>query len=176
MAGEKIGLVVRTDSGPGILHQLTGVIARHNANITSVEIVESRPPTDTVYFEIELPGETAPLAEDLRSLSVVKEASVVAPVYRTALAVATKVRDGTTASSPGPRPTRMHAKCKAAVPFVTAIAYFAPTWEANSSSNSWVIEPIVSHLLRSTSFTAAPSSGPKSMSASGIRQSIGLPT
>ena len=77
MAGEKIGLVVRTDSGPGILHQLTGVIARHNANITSVEIVESRPPTDTVYFEIELPGETAPLAEDLRRLAVVKEASVV---------------------------------------------------------------------------------------------------
>jgi energy-converting hydrogenase B subunit Q len=77
MAGEKIGIVVRTDSGPGILHQLTGVLARHNANITSVEIVESRPPTDTVYFEIELPGEAASLVEDLRGLAVVKEASVV---------------------------------------------------------------------------------------------------
>jgi energy-converting hydrogenase B subunit Q len=77
MPGGQIGLVVRTDSGPGILHQLTGVIARHNGNITSVEIVESRPPVETVYFEVEIPADASRLAEDLRGLSVVKEVSVV---------------------------------------------------------------------------------------------------
>ncbi len=28
------------DTGPGILHATTGVIARHQGNITSVEIIE----------------------------------------------------------------------------------------------------------------------------------------
>jgi len=41
-------------SGPGILHATTGVIARHNGNITSVEIIEDgESGTDNVYFEIE---------------------------------------------------------------------------------------------------------------------------
>ncbi len=77
MNGEKIGLVIRADAGPGILHQLTGVIARHNGNITSVEIVESRAPNAIVYFEIELAGEASVLADDLRSLPVVQDISVV---------------------------------------------------------------------------------------------------
>jgi len=77
MNGEKVGLVIRADAGPGILHQLTGVIARHNGNITSVEIVESCAPDAIVYFEIELDGEASLLTEDLRSLPVVQDVSVV---------------------------------------------------------------------------------------------------
>jgi len=44
MTGEKVGIVVRGDAGPGVLHQLTGVIARHGGDVTSVEIIESRAP------------------------------------------------------------------------------------------------------------------------------------
>jgi energy-converting hydrogenase B subunit Q len=77
MNGQKIGLVVRADAGPGVLHQLTGVIARHQGNITSVEIIETRPPSETVYFEIELPGESGPLVDDFRALKVVQEVTVV---------------------------------------------------------------------------------------------------
>jgi energy-converting hydrogenase B subunit Q len=77
MPGEKIGIVVRAGAGPGILHQLTGVIARHHGDVTSVEIIESRPPKATVYFEIELPGDVAKLAGELRGLAVVQEVSVV---------------------------------------------------------------------------------------------------
>jgi uncharacterized protein with ACT and thioredoxin-like domain len=40
MGDRTLGLHVRARSGPGILHQLTGVIARHQGDITSVEIVE----------------------------------------------------------------------------------------------------------------------------------------
>jgi len=37
---ENIGVLVDAEPGPGILHKLTGVIAGHDANITSVDIIE----------------------------------------------------------------------------------------------------------------------------------------
>ena len=39
MANPKIGIEILSASGPGILHATTGVIARHQGNITSVEII-----------------------------------------------------------------------------------------------------------------------------------------
>jgi energy-converting hydrogenase B subunit Q len=73
----RIGLVVRAAPGPGILHQLTGVIARHQGDITSVEIIESGPPDAKVYFELDVPGEADKLVEELRALTVVREAAQV---------------------------------------------------------------------------------------------------
>jgi energy-converting hydrogenase B subunit Q len=73
----RMGLVVRAESGPGVLHQLTGVIARHHADIKLVEIIESGPPDARVYFEIELPGDAAPLLEDVHKLPVVRQAMLV---------------------------------------------------------------------------------------------------
>jgi len=70
----KTGLLVRAESGPGVLHQLTGVIARHNGNITLVEIIESRPPEARIYFEIELPGAPGALLEDVGRLDIVRQA------------------------------------------------------------------------------------------------------
>ena len=74
---ERIGLLIRADAGPGILHQLTGVIARHKGDITSVEIIESRPPDSRMYFEIEMEGGVDALAGELRALPVVRELTVV---------------------------------------------------------------------------------------------------
>ena len=76
MAAQKIGIEIRAGSGPGILHDLTGVIARHRGNILSVEIIEQRPDT-RVYFEIEAPGEAAAMVEDLGKLPVVRTAAQV---------------------------------------------------------------------------------------------------
>jgi energy-converting hydrogenase B subunit Q len=73
----RVGLVVRAAPGPGILHQLTGVIARHQGDITSVEIIESGPPDAKVYFEVDVPGEAQKLVEELRALPVVREAAQV---------------------------------------------------------------------------------------------------
>ena len=64
---EKIGLLVEADPGSGILHKLTGVIARHGANITSVDIVDER----QTYFEIEVAEEVAAMIEDLSNLPIV---------------------------------------------------------------------------------------------------------
>ena len=74
---EKIGVVIVTRSGPGVLHELTGIIARHDGDISSVEIIEDRPPESRIYFEIQLPGEPANLEADLRQSPIVRDVSVV---------------------------------------------------------------------------------------------------
>ena len=39
-------------AGPGFLHQLTGVIARHGGDITSVQIMETRPLSATKRWRV----------------------------------------------------------------------------------------------------------------------------
>src|SRR5947207_6521831 len=74
---QKIGILVRVQSGLGVLHQLTGVIAGQHGNISSVEIIEENSLETRVYFEIDLPNSPVKLTEELRTLAVVREASVV---------------------------------------------------------------------------------------------------
>ncbi|HVP46349.1 MAG TPA: DUF5612 domain-containing protein [Bryobacteraceae bacterium] len=69
---EKIGVLVEADPGPGILYQLTGVIAQHGANITSVDIVEER----QTYFEIDVTDGPA-LLDDLSKLPIVHRVTQV---------------------------------------------------------------------------------------------------
>ncbi|MEP7353114.1 MAG: DUF5612 domain-containing protein [Acidobacteriota bacterium] len=76
-ATNKIGLQVLSSNGPGTLHQLTGVIAAHQGNITSVIIVSEGDSTDHVYFEIETPADPGDLLAGLNSLPVVKAASLI---------------------------------------------------------------------------------------------------
>jgi energy-converting hydrogenase B subunit Q len=64
-------------SAPGVLHQLTGVIARHNGDIRAVSISEDRPSEARVDFELDLPGSAEALIEDLRQLEVVRSARQV---------------------------------------------------------------------------------------------------
>jgi energy-converting hydrogenase B subunit Q len=72
MAAKTIGLLVEAVSGPGVLHELTGVIARHQGDITLVEILERAPEVSRVYFEVELPGTVEPLLDELREAHVVR--------------------------------------------------------------------------------------------------------
>jgi len=69
----KIGIEVTAREGPGILHQLSGVIAAHQGDITSVEIINPR----HTYFEIEFPGDSAELIAALRGLPVVQQVAQV---------------------------------------------------------------------------------------------------
>ncbi len=64
-------------NGPGVLHQLTGVIAAHNADIRSISLIEEQPPDTRIYFELDLPGAVAPLTSDLAALEVVRSVEVV---------------------------------------------------------------------------------------------------
>lgn len=74
---ERFGIVIRTDSVPGVLHQLTGVIARHQGDISSVEIVGAGTGDAQIYFEIDLPSDVMPLLDELQALPVVRHAGVV---------------------------------------------------------------------------------------------------
>ena len=74
---ERVGLMVRANSGPGVLFQLTGVIARHHGDIASVDIVSAGAGNARVYFEVDLPSHAEPLADDLRALPIVQDVAVV---------------------------------------------------------------------------------------------------
>jgi len=83
VANPKIGIEILSASGPGILHATTGVIAQHNGNITSVEIIEeAESGNDHVYFEIEAQGDPGPMLEDLRKLPIVRHAAQVATMEK----------------------------------------------------------------------------------------------
>jgi energy-converting hydrogenase B subunit Q len=70
---QRVGIEVTADPGPGILHQLSGVIAAHQGDIVSVEIVEPR----RTYFEIAIPGGPDPMLAALRRLPIVQQAVMV---------------------------------------------------------------------------------------------------
>jgi len=69
--------VLVTGNGPGVLHQLTGVIFRHSGDIHSVSIAEDRPAQSRIYFELDLPGAPETLVADLERLDVVRSVAQV---------------------------------------------------------------------------------------------------
>jgi energy-converting hydrogenase B subunit Q len=77
MDKEPIGIVVHAIGKTGVLHQLTGVIARHDGDITSVEILDNWPNPARTYFEVILPGDPERLMTDLRQLEIVQQVEVV---------------------------------------------------------------------------------------------------
>jgi energy-converting hydrogenase B subunit Q len=77
MENEPIGLVVHATGKTGVLHQLTGVIARHEGDITSVEILDNWPNPARTYFEVVLPGSPQELISDLRQLPIVRQVEMV---------------------------------------------------------------------------------------------------
>lgn len=77
MDNQRFGLLVHAIGTTGVLHQLSGVIASHQGDITSVEILANRPDEARTYFEVILPGGVERLLQDLRSLSIVRSVEIV---------------------------------------------------------------------------------------------------
>lgn len=73
---QRVGIEALGDAGPGFLHRLTGVIAAHQGDIVSVEIIESVVHSRT-YLEVELPGESEAMLHDLRGLACVRHVELV---------------------------------------------------------------------------------------------------
>jgi energy-converting hydrogenase B subunit Q len=71
---DRVGVMIRAASGPGVLHQLTGAIARRGGDITSVEIIGDEAGEATSDFEMEPPEA---LVDDLRALPIVREVGMV---------------------------------------------------------------------------------------------------
>jgi energy-converting hydrogenase B subunit Q len=74
---DKFGVVVHADSGLGILHQLTGAIAKRQGNISSVEIIDEKLGESRIYFEIEMAESGALLIEEFNALEIVREVRMV---------------------------------------------------------------------------------------------------
>lgn len=74
---ERCGVIVRAASGPGVLHQLSGVIAERQGDISSIEIISLGAGESRVYFEIDVPDGAAALLADLRGVPIVREVSRV---------------------------------------------------------------------------------------------------
>src|ERR1700738_1487746 len=77
MGNETIGLVVHAIGRTGVLHQLTGVIARHEGDIASVEILDNWPAEARTYFEVILPTGPEALVDDLKKLPIVRSVEIV---------------------------------------------------------------------------------------------------
>lgn len=68
---EPLGLIVETERGPGVLHQLSGVIARMGGNITWVVILGSEHLRESVFFEIDGLDGLGPIIDELLALPIV---------------------------------------------------------------------------------------------------------
>jgi energy-converting hydrogenase B subunit Q len=77
MEPETIGLLVHAVGRTGVLHQLTGVIAAHEGDITSVEILDNRPEEARTYFEVLLPAGPEAVIADLEKLAIVRRVEQV---------------------------------------------------------------------------------------------------
>ncbi|MCU1258242.1 MAG: amino acid-binding domain protein [Bryobacterales bacterium] len=76
MPTEKTGVLIHAIAGLGILHSLTGIIAKHLGDIVSIAILDQNDTDSQIYFEIVSPG-LEPMLADLAGLPVVKNVEVV---------------------------------------------------------------------------------------------------
>jgi len=72
-----LALVVTTRSGPGVLHIVTGVIAAHQGDISSITIVDSAPGVTRILLEVMVPS-PEPLLDALRDSEPVQQVDRVA--------------------------------------------------------------------------------------------------
>lgn len=80
---DRIGLMVHADPGPGVLAQLTAVIARFGGDIASIDIINAAGDEARVYFEVELGAEAQPLVDALAGLAIVRSVSRVEGTLQT---------------------------------------------------------------------------------------------
>ena len=73
----QVGLAILARGGTGVLHEVTGVIARHDGDIESVEILENSAAVTRLYFELQTSVDLKVLLEELRAATVVREVTVV---------------------------------------------------------------------------------------------------
>jgi energy-converting hydrogenase B subunit Q len=74
---ETFGIMVATAEGVGILHQLTGVIARRGGNILSVEIQGEVAGEARTFFEVEMVENPQEMVGELTALDIVQNAQLV---------------------------------------------------------------------------------------------------
>jgi len=72
VASGKLALLIQGEDQPGVLFQLTRVIASHLANITTIDIVGKFSEHASVYLELQDVADAGQLVSELHALPVVK--------------------------------------------------------------------------------------------------------
>jgi len=78
----ELAVLIIIHDQPGVLHELTGVISAHAANIVYVDISNRQGDSAMVHFELDVVEDPVRLLDDLRSLPSVREISRVEPFAR----------------------------------------------------------------------------------------------
>ena len=73
-------LIIHADDAPGVLSEVTRVIAERQANIRSIETLSSSGDVTTLLLEIETAHDIARLVEELRALAVVRQVESAEPL------------------------------------------------------------------------------------------------
>jgi energy-converting hydrogenase B subunit Q len=73
----RYGIEIVAGSGPGVLHELTGIIANFHGDILSVEIIAQKAKAERIMFEIDAPADPSTMVAALAKLPIV---TYVAPV------------------------------------------------------------------------------------------------
>ncbi len=73
----KAAIELLASSEPGVLHELTGVMAALQCDILGVEIMRNTAPFAHIVFELDVPGDVDVLTERLAALPVVRSAKIV---------------------------------------------------------------------------------------------------
>jgi energy-converting hydrogenase B subunit Q len=82
MTSNELALLIAITDRPGVLHELTGVISRHAANIGYIDITDRSEGRATVYFELEDVPEPDHLIADLKAVPNVSDTIQVDPFAR----------------------------------------------------------------------------------------------
>ena len=69
---KSIALLIQAEDQPGVLYQLTRVIASHQANISTIDIVGRWQTNASVYLELQDISDLEQLLKDIGALPVVK--------------------------------------------------------------------------------------------------------
>ncbi|MFN8008711.1 MAG: DUF5612 domain-containing protein [Terriglobia bacterium] len=72
MLSKEIALLVGAQDQPGVLYQLTKVIASHQVNIRTIEIVSRTQESAQIYLELQDVANTGQLITDLKSVPAVR--------------------------------------------------------------------------------------------------------
>ena len=80
MASRAATLILQTDHAPGVLSEVTRLIAAHPANILSVQTLEPGPQSATLLLELEPADRLSDLVARLRELPVVRHVDETQPL------------------------------------------------------------------------------------------------
>jgi energy-converting hydrogenase B subunit Q len=77
-----LAILILIEDRPGVLHDLTGVISAHGANVAYVDITERAEGRATIYFELEAVTDAEGLSQDLERIPTVAQTTRVEPFAR----------------------------------------------------------------------------------------------